>query len=129
MNIKFRVWDKKLKLLGDVSYIDFDNKDLMYFLDKDIELSANFEDVEIVQSAGLFDKNGTEIFEGDIVVKYGNYFIITQRVSGCWKLLKKEYDGVWYIDLYDICDYVEVVGNIYENKELIENEELLENDR
>ena len=128
-NLKFRAWDKINKEMLKIDVIDFFLKGIRVLENKDNSFFIKFSDVEIMQSTGLFDKNGTDIFEGDIVVKYENYFIITQRVSGCWKLLKKEYDGVWYIDLYDICDYVEVVGNIYENKELIENKELLENDR
>ena len=121
-NLKFRAWDKANKEMLKIDVIDFFLEEIRVLENDGSCFSMKFADVEIMQSAGLFDKNGTEIFEGDIVVKYGNYFIITQRVSGCWKLLKKEYDGVWYIDLYDICDYVEVVGNIYENKELIQNE-------
>ena len=143
-NLKFRVWDKKLKLLGDVSYIDFDSKNLMYFFDKDTELYANFEDAEIMQSTGLFDKNGVEIFEGDIVefpevyvfsdfeegltgvdgfniasvVKRGNY-VTLDNFAGEDGATERELEN--YECTFDDLDFknFEIIGNIYENKELL----------
>ena len=122
-NLKFRVWDKKLKLLGNVSNIDFDNKYLKYFYDKDTEIYVDFEDVEIIQSTGLFDKNGVEIFEGDIVRNTHTGSI--GRVHWC-----VHNTGFFYYVEKDKKDYtvfrakynLEVIGNIYENKELIQNE-------
>lgn len=46
-NLKFRVWAKKLKLLGNVSYIDFDNKKMIY-RNGFVNFYVNFEDVEIM---------------------------------------------------------------------------------
>lgn len=124
-NLKFRVWDKKLKLLRDVSSIDFDSKNLMYLFDKKTEIYANFEDVEFMQSTGLFDKNGKEIFEGDVLkvlgftdwigeVRYSqeelSYFFVEYENSLRLK----------YTTLLSLLDKkLEVIGNIYENKELL----------
>ena len=133
-NLKFRAWDKKLKLLGNVSYIDFDSKNLMYFFDKDTEIYANFEDVEIMQSTGNKDKKGTEIFIGDIVKiyiedreDYKVYYslckvvfdeeILTTRLEiierFCDMLMPAKY--LYFKNVEDIV----IAGNIYENKELL----------
>lgn len=118
-NLKFRVWDKKRKLLRKVFYIDFENKGLMYFYNKDTGLYANFEDVELMQSTGLFDKNYKEVFEGDIIATTKNKYEIIQGVTGLWKAVNKQSEH--YLCLDDIC-LTAVIGNIYENEELIENE-------
>nr|DAI26437.1 MAG TPA: YopX protein [Caudoviricetes sp.] len=149
-NLKFRVWDKKLKLLGDVSNIDFDIKSLIYFSDKNAEFYANFEDAEIMQSTGFNDKNKKEIFIGDIVKFPELYEFVdgageTTDVTVCdgfniASVVKKgsyiTLDNFVYEDggtpsglenndfTFDDLDFknFEIIGNIYENKELLENE-------
>ena len=119
-NLKFRVrvWDKKLKLLGNVSYIDFDSKKMIYH-NGCVNYYVNFEDVEIMQSTGLFDKNDKEVFEGDIIATTKNKYEIIHGVTGMWKAVNKQSEH--YLCLDDIC-LTAVIGNIYENEELIENE-------
>lgn len=146
-NLRFRVWDKKRKLLKKVFYIDFENKGLMYFYNKDTGLYANFEDVEIMQSTGYKDKKGIEIFIGDIVKFPELYAFVdgageTTNVSVCdgfniASVVKKGNcvtldnfvceDGFTERELknyectFDDLDFkkFEIIGNIYENKELL----------
>lgn len=124
-NLKFRVWDKKLQIIGTVSNIDFEYEEVTFYIDDEEELETcqPFEDVVLMQSTGLFDKNGKEIFEGDIV--RNTHTGSVGRVHWC-----VHNTGFFYYVEKDKKDYtvfrakynLEVIGNIYENKEKIENE-------
>ena len=134
-NLKFRVWDKKLKLLGNVSYIDFKSKKMIYHNYNGLfNYYVNFEDVEIMQSTGYKDKKGIEIFIGDIVKiyiedreEYKVYYalckvifdeeILTTRLE----IIERFCDMLMppkYLYLKNVEDIV-IAGNIYENKELL----------
>lgn len=133
-NLKFRVWDKKLKLLGTVSYIDFDSKKIIY-RNNFVGYYVKFEDVEIMQSTGFKDKNGVEIFIGDIVncgyLFTGSPFeeeddytedIGVIKIVNCGAVVKINGDFECLVDVLNNCEDFEIIGNIYENKELLENE-------
>lgn len=125
-NFKFRAWDKKLKLLGNVSHIDFKSKKMIYHNHNGLfNYYVNFEDVEIMQSTNLFDKYGVEIFEGDILTDEGNF------EYDYWDYATIEFDKTdytYYIHWKreEVCENITdcykytVAGNIYENKELLE---------
>ena len=73
-----------------------------------------------MQSTGLLDKNGQEIFEGDIVHAYSE----DARLIGAIEYFDNAYciktkNGV-YNSLWINAEYYEVIGNIYENPELVE---------
>lgn len=102
--LKFRIFNKKLK-----SYIDINSSSIM------IDELNNLNDNLIVeQFTGLHDKNGKEIYEGDIVTDgVGKFKIIYD--------LKLAGYQPYCIFRDDPENYCEVIGNIYENPELIKH--------
>lgn len=83
---------------------------------------------EVMRSTGLTDKNGVEIYERDIVRVTNDEGRTDFSDGGIGTVCELEELGMWYIDgqvhngLFDInhCYYIEVIGNVYENAELLE---------
>ena len=135
-NLKFRAYIKSINKVVDVLKIDFKSNTLVLDIDNDeiisrpywwYETRLNFEDVEIMQSTGLFDKNGVEIYEGDII-DVGTRIPFLNKIqrddeTAYLKLvpLDKRWTESYFTNFEDKSRY-EVIGNIYENKELLENE-------
>lgn len=119
--IKFRVYNPRdNKVHYDITgfeYIDNGNMSGV-FIDGDFFLK---EEVELMQYTGLKDKNGKEIYEGDIVqaTYYGKKVIGSINYwLGCFIL---ENSCVSDNQLF-VFDHVEVIGNIYENPELLKED-------
>ena len=86
----------------------------------------DFEDVEFMENTGLKDKNGKYIYEGDIVTVNGTWDCIIEYEQSSCAFVLKSIDSRWstgYFSNYDdIEEMLEVIGNVYENKELVEND-------
>jgi uncharacterized phage protein (TIGR01671 family) len=84
-------------------------------------ITAYLDEIELMQSTGIFDKNNTEIFEGDIVrVLDSTYTVFYDNERGSYRL--KPHDDRWNVDYMSNFSHggnFEVVGNIYENKEYL----------
>lgn len=147
MILNFRAWGRdsnypgtesdKFEMFYDVSVVTtFNDKEQHVIVNFGMYNEADYNGTEIIdytlmQSTGLFDKNGKEIFEGDVVNAYdtdrneGRIYkttnligIVTYRENAfCLK------QGNVLTDLWVHSEEVEVIGNIYENPELLESVE------
>ena len=119
--IKFRAYDKKD---NEMFYSNMyqDKTSMIFGLSNFLKECSDIEDT-LMQYTGLKDKNGVEIYEGDIVRTTSN------ELTGKWKhkIYKIEFKeincvaGAKYMgfDFQFNVDEVEIIGNIYENKELL----------
>lgn len=125
--IKFRVWDKFLKKIRPVHFLSFplggdSCKEVSCMCEDEKDLCEWVFDYEIMQYTGLKDKYNVEIYEGDVLKEIQDHGFDPIRIG----------DGVkfntqcnWYEFAYgrpiDPLYEYEVVGNIYENPELLED--------
>lgn len=143
--VKFRAWDKENREMLEVHGISFDVQGIWTNEMIDDESDGNFiflSDIELSQSTGLRDKNGVEIFEGDIVnihefidvggiegyeegeremigiVRYGGIF--NSPIPEWYLENSDDYISFSYMDLHD--ESFEVLGNIYEHPHLLEGD-------
>ena len=122
---KFRAWDKFDKVMRDVTLLDYNQNFVGYSYPVFMKSTMH---MELMQATGLKDKDGQEIFEGDILTDEGS------ELEDGWvyvSVISK--DGMYYCQennphgisgpLIDFIQCYSVVGNIYENLELLENKE------
>lgn len=108
--IKFRAWHEDLRLMANVALLD-----------------PSVQNSTLMQYTGLKDKNGKEIYEGDVVSNPYMYsgvvrFGVVDTGCGCCPTLAPQF----FIDTEDgpepLDESPEVIGNIYENPELLNNQ-------
>lgn len=104
----------------DVDYINFDDKSYGVTEEDGLCDEYAFNEVALMDNTGYKDKNGKYIYEGSIVKNDVGIYSI-KRSEG-YKVVSM-FNGSCYVLLDEcICREIEVIGNIYENKELLENE-------
>lgn len=119
MTPKFRAWTEE----GEVMYYDvypFKDDTLLLSYDKIAFDEVPASDFILMQSTELKDKNGKEIYEGDIIkfsIDNGFYYGVDEIGSVRYQL------GAFHVDVFLLIDLIgdselEVIGNIYETKGL-----------
>ncbi|MEW2987155.1 YopX family protein [Lacticaseibacillus rhamnosus] len=124
--IKFRAWNKKDKVMVDVAAMNFGPSGLWSLIedadDAELQLEDNYE---LMQYTGLKDKNGREIYEGDIVRTGEDNIGDPDPTIG--QVIMRE--GSWLIEnekkqeeigLFSEITSREVIGNIFEDNQLLE---------
>lgn len=136
MTPRYIAWiktEKRMFFSDDILAIDYENEEIVtqqvYFEnglpeDRDIYCYKT-DEIELMQTTGLKDKNGKEIFEGDIVkmskdvYSEPTYYEVVRHYGGAYRLESKQHGCELWLRHTDC----KVVGTIYENKELLEVKE------
>lgn len=122
---RFRAWDKTLKTMyeaDDIMYIDFEKKEICVKTPFFEQLNRyNFRDIDLMQLTGFTDKDGKDIFRGDIVTSRNGLFkgVVSLRQDlGTYVINLIGYKN--FERLCNVADSTKVIGNIYTNPELAE---------
>lgn len=121
--IKFRIWDKELKRYDspNVHHLLKNDGIVSIVLNMDVQKISGNDRFIIQQYTGLKDKNGKEIYEGDIIA-FGSteqedlFEVVWDEDDARFVLDSYGGRGCWLIDVKDR----EIIGNIFENPELLE---------
>lgn len=133
--IKFRAWDKKTNEMLDMVTVACERKDPwppLYFKDGIIN-GIEHQDYVLMQYTGLKDKNGKEIYEGDIVFKPDTIEVMSRLWDDIDDHIPKEIAVITNRGYAFFCggtilnhhvstkaNELEVIGNIFEDKHLLE---------
>ncbi|HAP4793748.1 TPA: hypothetical protein IUX30_002798 [Enterococcus faecalis] len=135
---KFRAWDKDSKVMREIQHLVWAEDNLIahcpprgHEFSEWFTVILNGWEYQLMQSTGLKDKNGVEIFEGDIVSVRNHPFQKTEssvgiEIDGDYKVSWNEYDLTWCAGnllLARIKPYVAVIGNVYEDGDLLNDSE------
>lgn len=134
MITKFRAWLKNDKEMIDVDEIHWYGGQVD-FIGDGITFMRKADDFILMQSTGLFDKNGQEIFEGDIVKRYRSPFFKAKWEYQIETVIKEEaslllgrkygknFGTIPFNSPFAQSFLLEVIGNVHENPELLEEKE------
>ena len=118
---KFRAWHRELNMMFEVKSLVFTLNLATIASKNDLVPSrtCSFDDIILMQSTGMFDKNGVEIFEGDVVsfsIDNGWDYVVSKNgliiySDGCYQILE---NGIKYRINQCLEEDIEVIGNMYE---------------
>nr|DAT39091.1 MAG TPA: YopX protein [Caudoviricetes sp.] len=128
---KFRAWDKMFKEMVQVNALVLDEQVVKVTYKNGNVAKEDMKEYELMQSTGLKDKNNQEIFEGDIlivsdehswleVVSYNQEkaMFVTEEINRKYKVPESPLNDLFDTNIFKF----KVLGNIYENPELLEVE-------
>lgn len=131
---KLRAWDKRQNVMRDVAVLHFNKSgkvnSIEYWKTPSEFKSYHVRNIELMQSAGLKDKNGVEIFDGDIVAVENHPFQRKEdsgagiEIEGDYVVGWNQHDLTWCAGdllLARLKPYVRVIGNVYENSNILED--------
>lgn len=125
---RFRAWDKGFKEMVQVDALVFDEQIIKVTYKNGNVAKEDLKNYVLMQSTGLTDKNGKEIFEGDIVDSEDGILsgVVEFRPDlGMWTNSLLRYNN--FERLCCIANSREIIGNIWENGELLDGENTEEN--
>lgn len=119
-NLNFRAWHKELKEMEKVLLMCFVNEYVELLPFRNLEGGSQeawfFKDIVLMQSTGLKDSKGVEIFFDDLVEFRGRIYHVELDEDYAQPCLSEPYDALSFGDNREDCT---VVGNLYENPELL----------
>lgn len=127
---KYRMWNEIISRLHSVDGLYFDREVVQYKDEVGVSRFIKFKNTILMQSTGLYDENGKEIFEGDIV-QFEDYYIesdlpyinrgIVEWSQGQFTITNRA-----SVEMEDLLDGefldLTIIGNIYENPELLQEQ-------
>ena len=128
--LKFRVWLPDFDQMLRVKALVFEKDKTRCVCGYSFDFYLEDENATIMQSTGLFDKNNKEIFEGDVIANGPDVMCMKRHNTLGFYVEKK--GKVEFIadcavleefeeDAKEIADSLEIIGNIYENKDILED--------
>ena len=119
---RFRAWDKEFKEMVQVDALVFEEQLIKATYKNGNVVKEDLKNYVLMQSTGLTDKNGKEIFEGDVVkmakdfYSEPTYYEVVRHRGGAYRLESEQHGCELWLRHTDC----EIAGNIYENPELVE---------
>lgn len=133
--VKFRAWHKIRKEMFRVTNINFDleTQEASFVFVAGYPYPTPMRDMEVMQFTGLLDKNGKEIYEGDVVATgFGADYTKGIVRIGMWEMSVETYETSYTLPYYGVyldravgleefllTGQMYVLGNEYENPELL----------
>ena len=127
-DIKFRAYVEKINKIVNVDKINFEDKHIVHYLDNlpfPTLVKYSFEDIVLMQYVGMKDKNNKEIYDGDILKVKGIDWLYIVKFYDCCFIGVSKYDPHYEKPIFirdTFLNGIEVIGNIYENPELLKGE-------